>query len=269
MRRPVLVVRARSRSPRSPPSRSAEEGPLVGDEPHARWPARATCRPPPPGRRRTRGALVARWPGAWRRTVAAASVCAVCVRAPSRFGGDGCARARPGRPHQARPRPTSRRRGGPESWLPERPGEMVDEGQPRGDRLGHQGPDQGYALPLARRFEGKLTLTPGEHEKDALAGAVAVALEAGLALRSGAGHPRPHRRPHRVGLPRRGARQGAGRPAQAPLRGGVAPAPLRGAAPHRRPGPGGDAAADPRVRRPRRTGTDWRSLLGDLPVAAH
>ncbi len=54
---------------------------------------------------------------------------------------------------------------------------MVDEGQPRGDRLGHQGPDQGYALRLARQFEGKLTLTAGEHEKDALAGAVAVALK--------------------------------------------------------------------------------------------
>ena len=65
----------------------------------------------------------------------------------------------------------------PESWRPERPGEVLAEGQPRGDRLGHQGPDQGYALSLARRFEGKLTLTPGEHEKDALAGAVAVALK--------------------------------------------------------------------------------------------
>jgi hypothetical protein len=65
----------------------------------------------------------------------------------------------------------------PESWLAERPGEIVDEGQPRGDRLGHQGPDQGYALRLVRRFEGKLTLTAGEHEKDALAGAVAVALK--------------------------------------------------------------------------------------------
>jgi len=64
----------------------------------------------------------------------------------------------------------------PDSWLPDRPGELVD-GQPRGDHLGHQGPDQGYALRLARGFEGKLTLTTGEHEKDALAGAVAVALK--------------------------------------------------------------------------------------------
>jgi hypothetical protein len=65
----------------------------------------------------------------------------------------------------------------PQSWLPDRPGELVHEGQPRGEQLGHQGPDQGYALKLARQFEGKLTLSPGEHERDALAGAVAVGLK--------------------------------------------------------------------------------------------
>jgi hypothetical protein len=32
-------------------------------------------------------------------------------------------------------------------------------------------------LSLARRFEGRLALAPGEHERDALAGAVAVALK--------------------------------------------------------------------------------------------
>ncbi len=62
------------------------------------------------------------------------------------------------------------------SWRADRPGDLP-EGQPRGDRFGHPGPDQGYALVLARRFEGRLTLTPGEHEKDALAGAVGVALK--------------------------------------------------------------------------------------------
>lgn len=64
----------------------------------------------------------------------------------------------------------------PESWLADRPGELTD-GQPRGDRLGNPGPDQGYVLLLTRRFEGKLTLTEGEHERDALAGAAAVALK--------------------------------------------------------------------------------------------
>jgi len=65
----------------------------------------------------------------------------------------------------------------PEPWLSDRPAEVIGEGQPRGELLGNQGPDQGYMLLLARRFEGTLTLTPGEHERDALAGAVAVALK--------------------------------------------------------------------------------------------
>lgn len=65
----------------------------------------------------------------------------------------------------------------PEQWRPDRPGEVVEAGQPRGARFGNQGPDQGYALSLARRFRGTLTLAPGEHEKDALAGAVGVALK--------------------------------------------------------------------------------------------
>ena len=64
----------------------------------------------------------------------------------------------------------------PGSWLANRPGELPG-GQPRGDRLGNQGPDQGYVLHLVHRFSGKLSLTAGEHERDALAGAVAVALK--------------------------------------------------------------------------------------------
>jgi hypothetical protein len=63
------------------------------------------------------------------------------------------------------------------SWLPDRPGELVDDGfQPEGMALGSQGPDQGYALLLARRFEGKLALAEGEHEADVIAGGVAIAL---------------------------------------------------------------------------------------------
>ena len=65
----------------------------------------------------------------------------------------------------------------PDPWLATRPGEIVGQGQPRGDRLGNQGPDQGYVLTLARRFAGTLTLTAGEHERDALAGTAAVALK--------------------------------------------------------------------------------------------
>ncbi len=62
------------------------------------------------------------------------------------------------------------------SWRPERPGDL-DGRQPRGTYLGNQGPDQGYLLVLADRFAGKLTLTDGEHEADALAGCVGVALK--------------------------------------------------------------------------------------------
>ena len=65
----------------------------------------------------------------------------------------------------------------PQPWLSDRPAEVVEDGQPRGQRLGNQGPDQGYMLSLARRFEGRLTLSSGEHEKDALAGVVGVALK--------------------------------------------------------------------------------------------
>jgi hypothetical protein len=64
----------------------------------------------------------------------------------------------------------------PEPWRADRPGELVEEGQPSGPRLGYQGPDQGFVLKLARQFHGKLSLGPGEHERDALAGACAVAL---------------------------------------------------------------------------------------------
>ena len=57
-----------------------------------------------------------------------------------------------------------------------RPGEVVGA-EPAGRfDLGHQGPDQGYALKLAQSFMGQLVLAPGEREDDALAGCGAVAL---------------------------------------------------------------------------------------------
>jgi hypothetical protein len=43
--------------------------------------------------------------------------------------------------------------------------------------LGSQGPDQGYVYVLARRFEGRLQLSAGEHASDAIAGCVGVALK--------------------------------------------------------------------------------------------
>lgn len=64
----------------------------------------------------------------------------------------------------------------PESWRPQRPGDLPGR-QPQGDRLGVQGPDQGYIGILARQLQGGLHLAEGEHERDALAGAQAVALK--------------------------------------------------------------------------------------------
>lgn len=43
--------------------------------------------------------------------------------------------------------------------------------------MGSPGPDQGYVLGLARRFSGRLTLVDGEHEADAIAGCVPIALK--------------------------------------------------------------------------------------------
>ena len=67
------------------------------------------------------------------------------------------------------------RRPGP--WLPGPPGRAARTASPRGERLGSPGPDQGFALTLAERFRGQLALRPGEHEDDAIAGCLAVALK--------------------------------------------------------------------------------------------
>lgn len=62
------------------------------------------------------------------------------------------------------------------SWTPARPAEVVDTGQPEGAGLGSQGPDQGYAMRLVRSFRGNLVVAKGEHEADAIAGCLAVAM---------------------------------------------------------------------------------------------
>lgn len=62
----------------------------------------------------------------------------------------------------------------PEGWRPDRPGDLLGH-QPAGPMFGSQGPDQGYAFLLARRFKGKLHLLEGEREDDALAGCLGVA----------------------------------------------------------------------------------------------
>ena len=66
----------------------------------------------------------------------------------------------------------------PDTWRADRPADFADDHrQPVGDLLGSPGPDQGYALRLARVLEPELQLAEGEHAKDALAGIVAVGLK--------------------------------------------------------------------------------------------
>lgn len=62
-------------------------------------------------------------------------------------------------------------------WRADRPAEVVEHGQPRGHRMGSQGPDQGYVWKLVKLFDGKLVLTDGERREDVVAGCVGVALK--------------------------------------------------------------------------------------------
>lgn len=63
----------------------------------------------------------------------------------------------------------------PDSWTPGRPGAVVGL-QPRGDRLGTQGPDQGFALRIAARLTPEVRVQPGEKVEDAVRGCVNIAL---------------------------------------------------------------------------------------------
>ncbi|MGH9149268.1 MAG: hypothetical protein ACRD0D_15785 [Acidimicrobiales bacterium] len=62
-------------------------------------------------------------------------------------------------------------------WTVDRPGEIAGLRVPAGGRFGVPGPDQGYALTLARRLHDRLELAPGEHRDDVVAGCLAVALK--------------------------------------------------------------------------------------------
>jgi len=61
-------------------------------------------------------------------------------------------------------------------WRAERPGDLRGPDRPSGPGLGAPGPDQGYALKLARLFADRLQLTEGERLDDATAGCLGVAL---------------------------------------------------------------------------------------------
>jgi len=61
----------------------------------------------------------------------------------------------------------------PGPWSQDRPAEQSDLTPPSGPRFGTAGPDLGYGLKLAKRFEERLVLAEGESAHDALAGAFA------------------------------------------------------------------------------------------------
>jgi hypothetical protein len=64
----------------------------------------------------------------------------------------------------------------PSIWTSSRPSELRGTRAPSGLSLGTPGPDQGFALKLARRFENRLALVAGEHAGDAISGCTAVAM---------------------------------------------------------------------------------------------
>ncbi len=64
----------------------------------------------------------------------------------------------------------------PLAWQARRPAELPGR-QPHGERLGYQGPDQGFALRLAAQFHGRLRVAAGEDEHDASAGCVGIAMK--------------------------------------------------------------------------------------------
>lgn len=63
----------------------------------------------------------------------------------------------------------------PAPWQANRPGDFSGF-QPSGERLGYQGPDQGFALKIANGFRDRLRLQPGEHAADAIRGCLGIAL---------------------------------------------------------------------------------------------
>jgi len=69
----------------------------------------------------------------------------------------------------------ARRLAVPKRWVADRPGDLRGPQRPSGTRHGTPGPDQGYALRLARRFEDRIHLTAAEDTEDVLHGAAILA----------------------------------------------------------------------------------------------
>ena len=63
----------------------------------------------------------------------------------------------------------------PGAWMPDRPAEIHGR-QPEGDRLGYQGPDQGYVLSLAKMVRDTVIVSDGGSVDDAIRGSINIAL---------------------------------------------------------------------------------------------
>ena len=63
----------------------------------------------------------------------------------------------------------------PSPWKNDQPAAITSR-QPSGNRLGHQGPDQGYALKLAEGLRDSVVLQLNESADDAICGSLAIAL---------------------------------------------------------------------------------------------
>jgi hypothetical protein len=63
----------------------------------------------------------------------------------------------------------------PGTWTTSRPAELVVPAVRRGRSIGTPGPDSGFALRLAKRFEHELKLTEGESTEDVVLGVALVA----------------------------------------------------------------------------------------------
>jgi hypothetical protein len=75
----------------------------------------------------------------------------------------------------------ARRLSVPKGWTADRPGDLVGPHRPTGVSHGTPGPDQGFALLVARRFEDRLVLQPNEDLEDVLhGGAILASKRAGL-----------------------------------------------------------------------------------------
>ena len=74
-----------------------------------------------------------------------------------------------------RPRTYSSPEHVPSPWRNDKPAAIVAR-QPKGQKLGYQGPDQGYILTLARIARNKIKVQAGESVDDAIRGSIGIAL---------------------------------------------------------------------------------------------